>query len=95
MRDALDLELAALYLPVPDGDPRLVRFVSSAGGRRARRGREELRYEPEAWRLAVASGMPIVLREPAGWLGPNPFTPPAHDWLVLPLVAAATTWSAS
>ena len=31
--------------------------------------------------------MPIVLREEAGWLGPNPFTPSAHDWCVLPLVS--------
>ena len=87
MRDALDLELAALYLPSPDGDPCLVRFVSSAGAGVQIVAAEELHYEPEAWRLAVASGMPIVLREPAGWLGPNPFTPPAHDWLVLPLVS--------
>jgi two-component system, NarL family, nitrate/nitrite sensor histidine kinase NarX len=31
--------------------------------------------------------MPIVFREPAGWLGPNPFAPAARDWLVLPLVS--------
>jgi signal transduction histidine kinase len=87
MRTALDLDLAVLYLPVPDGGPALARLVSSAAAGAQVRARDELRYEPEAWRLAVASGMPIVLREPAGWLGPNPFTPPAHHWLVLPLVA--------
>ncbi len=87
MRSALGLDLTVLYLPLPDGGEALARFVSSAAAGAHVRAREELRYEPEAWRLAVASGMPIVLREPAGWLGPNPFTPPAHDWLVLPLVA--------
>ena len=86
MRAALDLDLAVLYLPVP-GEPGLERFVSSAAAEADVTAREELRYEPEAWRLAVTSGMPIVLREPATWLGPNPFVPPAHDWLVLPLVA--------
>ena len=87
MRAALDLDLAVLYLPVP-GRAR-PRRASSPPRRRSAdvTAREELRYEPEAWRLAVASGMPIVLREPATWLGPNPFVPPAHDWLVLPLVA--------
>ena len=88
MRVALDLELTVLYLPAPGDDgPSLERFVSSAAAGTARVAREELRYEPEAWRLAVASGMPIVLREEAGWLGPNPFTPSAHDWCVLPLVS--------
>jgi signal transduction histidine kinase len=87
MRDALDLDLAVLYLPEPGGRPRLERFVSSAAAGTDVVGREELRYEPEAWRLAVASGMPIVFREPAGWLGPNPFVPAASDWLVLPLVS--------
>ena len=87
MRDALDLDLAVLYLPAPDGGPSLARFVASAAAGARIVAREELRYEPEAWRLAVASGMPIVLREPAGWLGPNPFTPPATHWIVLPLVS--------
>ena len=87
MRAALDLELAVLYLPRPATTVRcLDRFVSSAAAGTVLAARDELRYEPEAWRLAVASGMPIVLREEAGWLGPNPFTPPAHDWCVLPLV---------
>jgi signal transduction histidine kinase len=87
MRDALDLDLVVLYLPEPGGRPRLERFVSSAAAGADVVGREELRYDPEAWRLAVASGMPIVFREPAGWLGPNPFVPAANDWLVLPLVS--------
>jgi len=87
MRDALDLDVAVLYLPEPGGRPRLERFASSVAAGCDLVAREELRYEPEAWRLAVASGMPIVFREPAGWLGPNPFAPAARDWLVLPLVS--------
>jgi signal transduction histidine kinase len=87
MRDALRLELAALYLPAADGGESLERFVASAAADAQVAARDELRYEPEAWRLAVASGMPVVLREEAGWLGPNPFVPPARDWLVLPLLS--------
>lgn len=87
MRAALDLDLAVLYLPTPDGAPALSQHVCSVPAGASVVACEELRYEPEAWRLAVASGMPIVLSEPAGWLGPNPFTPPASDWLVLPLVS--------
>ena len=87
MRDALELDVAVLYLPEPGRRARLERFVSFVAAGCDLVAREELRYEPEAWRLAVASGMPIVFREPAGWLGPNPFEPAARDWLVLPLVS--------
>jgi two-component system nitrate/nitrite sensor histidine kinase NarX len=48
----------------------------------------ELALDEEAWRLAVAGGAPIVLREPASWLAANPFSPPAEDWLILPLATA-------
>jgi signal transduction histidine kinase len=79
MREALGLELAVLYLPDADGLPVLRRSV---GGGAA----DELSFDEEAWRLAVAGGAPIVLREPASWLVENPFSPPAHDWVILPLV---------
>ena len=69
----------ALDLPDADGHPVLRRYV---GGGAA----EELSFDPEAWQLAIASGSPIVLREPATWLVANPFTPPASDWVILPLV---------
>ena len=36
---------------------------------------------------AAWSGAPIVLREPAGWLVANPFTPPARNLVILPLVS--------
>ena len=79
MREALRLELAALYLPDADGLPVLRRYVGAGAA-------EELSFDEEAWRLAVAGGAPIVLREAASWLVQNPFTPPAHDWVILPLV---------
>jgi signal transduction histidine kinase len=79
MREALRLHQIALYLPDADGHPVLRRYVGSAAA-------EELSFDPEAWQLAVASGSPIVLREPATWLVANPFTPPANDWVILPLV---------
>ena len=79
MREALQLDDAALYLPDADGQPILRRYVGTSA--------PELSFDEEAWRLAIAGGAPIVLREPASWLVENPFTPPARDWLILPLVA--------
>jgi nitrate/nitrite-specific signal transduction histidine kinase len=79
MREALGLELAALYLPDADGLPVLRRYVGDGAA-------EELSFDEEAWRLAVGGGAPIVLREAASWLVENPFSPPAHDWVILPLV---------
>lgn len=78
MCEALHLHDAALYLPDADGQPVLRRYVGTCA--------EELSFDEEAWRLAVASGAPIVLREPASWLVDNPFAPPATNWLILPLV---------
>src|SRR3954447_26638030 len=77
MREALGLNRAALYLPDADGQPVLRRYVGDQAA-------EELSFDEEAWRLAI--GAPIVLREPASWLVDNPFTPPARDWVILPLV---------
>jgi signal transduction histidine kinase len=79
MREALHLHNATLYLPDADGHPVLRRYVGEGAA-------EELSFEEEAWRLAITSGAPIVLREAATWLVENPFTPPATDWVILPLV---------
>ncbi len=78
MREALRLDRAVLYLPDADGQPVLRRYVGDEAA-------PELSFDEEAWRLV--SGAPIVLREPAGWLVANPFTPPARDWVILPLVS--------
>jgi signal transduction histidine kinase len=80
MREALRLRLAALYLPDADGLPVLRRYVGDD------QAAEELSFDEEAWRLAIAGGAPIVLREAASWLVENPFTPPASDWVILPLI---------
>ncbi|MDA0179805.1 ATP-binding protein [Solirubrobacter phytolaccae] len=77
MREALALDRAVLYLPDADGLPVLRRLVGDEAA-------PELSFDDEAWRLAT--GAPIVLREPAGWLVANPFDPPATDWVILPLV---------
>ena len=76
MREALRLDRAVLYLPDADGQPVLRRYVGDDAA-------AELCFDEEAWRLAT--GAPIVLREPAGWLVANPFDPPATDWVILPL----------
>ena len=87
MRDVLALELAVLYLPRPGPPPHLQRYVASAAETASARARDEVSFDDEAWRLAVASGVPLIFREEASWLVANPFEPPADSWLVLPLVS--------
>ena len=65
MREALHLHNAALYLPDADG-------TRSCAATSATTSREELSFDEEAWRLAVAAGAPIVLREAASLAGREP-----------------------
>jgi signal transduction histidine kinase len=84
MRVTMDLEACVLYVPDAAGRPLLTRY-----GREGERGaRDQIDFDPAAWRLAIAGGHPLVFNEPAGWLVPNPFDPPASHWLVVPLVTA-------
>jgi signal transduction histidine kinase len=85
MREALDFELAALYLPAASGRPLLQSYASSAHGASARRAADEIAFDEEAWRLAVASGTPLVFHDEGSWLVENPFDPSATYWMVLPL----------
>ena len=87
MRDALCLELVVLYIPRAGEKPALQRYISATGRDTRTRARDEIAFEDEAWSLAVASGAPLVFREEASWLVPNPFEPPAQSWLVVPLVS--------
>ncbi len=87
MREALGLELVALYLPRVGERPALQRYISSERAGAATHARDEVAFEDAAWRLAVASGAPLVFRDEASWLVPNPFEPPAQSWLVMPLVS--------
>jgi signal transduction histidine kinase len=89
MREALGLELVALYLPTADERPSLRRFVTSPRASPAVRARDEVSFDDEAWRLAIASGAPLLFRDEASWLVANPFDPPAGSWLVVPLVSEA------
>ena len=89
MRESLGLDLAVLYLPRPGVRPSLQRYVASASGATAIRAHDEVSFDDEAWRLAVASGVPLLFREEASWLVANPFEPPADSWLVLPLRSEA------
>jgi signal transduction histidine kinase len=87
MRDALSLEVAALYVPAGDARPVLERLaVAGAGGRRPF---ERLVFDDEAWRLAVQGDSPLVMRDRGAWLIEHPFSPPADAWLVLPLGTGA------
>jgi signal transduction histidine kinase len=88
MRVSLGLDHAVLYLPEQSGEPVLRRFVAGARESSDTTTREELSFDPEAWHLAVTSGLPLVFHEQASWLVANPFEPPATNWMVLPLVAA-------
>jgi signal transduction histidine kinase len=88
MREALGLAVAALYLPEA-GRPALRCHAVSAAPGAGLAPRTEVEFDAVAWRLAVDSASPLVFQEPAGWLGANPFDPPASYWLVLPLGAPA------
>jgi signal transduction histidine kinase len=85
MCQALNLRVAALYLPDADGVPLLRRFAVAGADMGAVGLLDELRFEQEAWRLASAGGRALVFHEPATWLVANPFDPPASAWIVLPL----------
>ena len=87
MRATLDLEACVLYLPDAGGRPLLTRF-SARPQDGARHARDQVDFEPAAWKLAIAGGHPLVFNEPAGWLVVNPFDPPASHWLVVPLATA-------
>jgi len=87
MRATLDLEACVLYVPDAEGRPLLTRYAAHPRGDR-RSAREQIDFDPAAWQLAIAGGHPLVFNEPAGWLVPNPFDPPASHWLVVPLATA-------
>src|SRR4051794_39497256 len=84
MRQALALTATVLYLPDSSGRPVLRRFLHDSPELETER---EIVFEEEAWRLAVASGHPLVFHETASWLVANPFEPAARFWLALPMVA--------
>jgi len=94
LRETLDLSVAAMY--VADDDRPLEgtrpvfafrRFASSTGprSRSPLRARDTVELDAEARALLASAGAPLVFREAAAWLTPNPFDPPARAWLVLPL----------
>jgi nitrate/nitrite-specific signal transduction histidine kinase len=87
MRDALEMEVASLYLPDGEGRPLLHRHVSAAAGECTLQVATEIVFDEEAWRLGVAGGAPLVFHEEGSWLVENPFRPAASNWLVLPLHA--------
>jgi signal transduction histidine kinase len=89
LRAVLGLEQASLYLPDSSGRPLLVRRTTVSGADVARVPVDEVSFEPEAWKLAITSGAPMVFREQARWLIENPFEPTANSWLVLPLMVDA------
>jgi signal transduction histidine kinase len=86
MRDALALQVAALYVPPGDG-PVLERLAVATSA--SVHARERLVFDEEAWQLAVQGDAPLVLHDRGEWLMEHPFTPPAGAWLVLPLGTGA------
>src|SRR5436305_851046 len=77
MREALGLSATVLYLPDPGGRPVLRRYLHDLGDG-VSDSREELVFDDEAWRLAVASGRPLVFPDIAGWLVGHPVEPAAR-----------------
>jgi len=82
MCGTLGFEVAALYLPAADGRPALERLAAAGA---AREPCDRLVFDAEAWQLAVQGDAPLLMRDRGGWLMEHPFTPPADNWLVLPL----------
>src|ERR1700754_4781804 len=68
MRDALDLEAAALYLPQPGADHVLERSAHGSADESGIHVHERIPFDNESWSLTVQSGSPLVLRESASWL---------------------------
>jgi signal transduction histidine kinase len=88
MREALGLDVAALFLPDPAGRPALHRVAVAVAPGVDVSVRGELDFDAEAWGLVTTGQTPLILRESASWLVEHPFTPPRTDWLILPLVSA-------
>ncbi|MEA2622137.1 MAG: hypothetical protein QOH61_1047 [Chloroflexota bacterium] len=87
MREALGFEAAVMYMPYVQGRPLLQRVAgdtTTAGGRGSR---QELSFDPAAWRFVTEAASPIIFREKASWLLANPFIPEADSWLVFPLTS--------
>lgn len=87
IREALALDVAALYL-VDGSGARVLTCV----GKQAARGSavevmEAVSLDAEAWRFVAASGGPLVFREATATVLENPFKPAADHWLVVPLVS--------
>src|ERR1700685_599301 len=85
MGDALAMEVGGLYLPDGRGRPLLHRHVTAAGGDSELQVAGEVVFDEEAWRLAVAGGVPLVFNEEGSWLVANPFRAAASFWLALTL----------
>jgi nitrate/nitrite-specific signal transduction histidine kinase len=89
MRDVLDLDVVALYLPDAGGRPQVTRYVTAARGETRTNSVHTIAFDADSWRLAVSSGVPLIFHEEGSWLVENPFRPPSSSWLVLPLRADA------
>ncbi len=96
MREALGLSVAAMYVTDVGagrqgaGEARelsLHRFTVSSDAASPLRARDDIAVDPAAWAMLASAGAPLVFREAAAWLIPNPFDPPAESWMVLPLRA--------
>ncbi|HVM29666.1 MAG TPA: ATP-binding protein [Candidatus Limnocylindrales bacterium] len=87
IRDALGLDMAALYL-TDQSMPRVLRLV----GRWPLPGSTvdvagTLGLDAGAWRFLAASAGPLVFRERTGWVMASPFEPAVDNWVVMPLVS--------
>jgi signal transduction histidine kinase len=87
IREALHLEVAALYLADGTGS-RVLRCLGKQVAPDSRVSvTETVSLDSEAWRFVTMSGGPLVFREATSTILENPFEPPADHWLVVPLVS--------
>ena len=95
VREALELDVAALYLADDTGSRTLRCIGSDAAPHSATQSRDVVPLDEEAWRFILRSGGPLVFREHTAWVMENPFDPPADNWVVLPLAPAVRVLTAT
>jgi signal transduction histidine kinase len=87
IREALGLEVAALYLADGTGSRVLRCLGKQVAPDSCVNVTETVSLDPEAWRFVATSGGPLVFREATATILDNPFEPAADHWLVVPLVS--------
>jgi hypothetical protein len=82
---SIELEVAALYLPVGNAQLVFDLFAVAAATSATHEPAARVVLDDAAWQLAVQGATPLVICGDGGWLMEHPFNPPARKWMLLPL----------